>query len=362
VDKHYPLLLAAEQQKVIAAGQLLAAQEAAAVRSSSPFRDAASDARRTSLAHAELSHALADPIVQAQRLIFARKAARSYWAWVAAERRLEIGRHLLEVAEKRSGALQKQVDAHTIRPVEAADNQRAIGDRRVRLLGLQRRCEQTAIELSLFYRDDRGQPVLADLHNTAPAFPEPQPATSEKLKDDIELALWQRPELRRLQLQRRQAESEVRQAENQASGVGVMVAAAQNASQGRISLQNGDVRGKLQSAQGSLAQISAHERYERDLIAAEVTDTLSALGRAHDMVRQARDNVTLARRLAAQERKAFPEHSNQLQVNFREVAQADAELIEVDAFCDFFQAFADYRAALGFDVSKPTGSFNRGTP
>jgi hypothetical protein len=201
--------------------------------------------------------------------------------------------------------------------------------------------------------------LRADLHNTAPGFPEPQPPTTEKLHDDIEVALWRRPDLRRLQLQRRQAESEMRQAENQTSGYGILLAAAQNASQGRISLQNGDGRGKLQSAQGNLARVTAQERYERDLIAAEVTDTLSALGRAHERVRQARDNVTLTRRLAVQERKAFPEHSNQLQINFREVAQADAEVMEVDALCDFFQAFADYQAALGLNVSKPVGSVDR---
>src|SRR5262249_12360216 len=161
----------------------------------------------------------------------------------------------------------------------------------------QRRCEATAIALSLFYRDDGGRPVRADQGRTAPNFPEPQPPLSEKVNDDIRLALWQRPELRRLELQRRQAEGDLCEGSAQTSNSGLRTAAL-NLSQGRVPLPNGDARTRVESAQETLARLRAQETYQRDLITAQVHEAMSAMVRTQELIRQARDNVTLTRRLA----------------------------------------------------------------
>ena len=77
---------------------------------------------------------------------------------------------------------------------------------------------------------------------------------------------------------------------------------------------------------------------------------------AHERIGRAQESLELARTMEQAERRKFERGiSDLLLVNLREKATADAAKIVLQAMLDYFQAQADYRAAMALDVN-PEGA------
>ncbi|MGE0529555.1 MAG: TolC family protein, partial [Bdellovibrionales bacterium] len=328
------------------------------------MRDREIDGRRAKVRSAELGQDLAEPGIAEKRIGFLRAASTAYWRWLASARRYQIAKQLLEIAEKRDDYLRKREQQGAVAKIEVIDNRRTIVDRRAKLVSFQRRYEQASIDLSLFLRDPSGKPVRPEALYLAPDFPDPVIPDVEKIDQDVDLALGQRPELTTLRLQRQRLQVDLRLAENQTlPGLFLDLTAEQDIGQGSstldrntyyagvildVPLQRRQAKGKILSTQASVAQINAQERFARDQISAQVQDVISALTRAYEVRVRAGQNVELARVMEqAEVRKLELGQSNILFVNLRELARADAQLQEVDALTEYFLSLADYYAILG---------------
>jgi outer membrane protein TolC len=439
VAAFYPLVRAAEQEREIASGQQLAAQSAfdtnlfgsgydqsgtyesqrldsglfqptpylgaslfAGYRLSSPgdfptyylqrktaeggefragvvvplLRDRAFDKRRAQVQQGTITRALAEPTVHGQRLEIARNAARAYWSWTAAGHRLRIARRILDIALVRDGQLAELIKQGRLAPIERTDNERSIADRRARLHVAERAFQQTAILLSLYLRDAQGAPRIPECE-LVPWFPEP-PAfpCDDQLDADLEIALRNRPELRRLILLRERAQVDLRLAENQTlPGVAVSLTGAQDMGYGKSSLsgpngldrrnyeaallvdvplQRREARGRAQSARATLAQLLAQEQFARDRIRADLQDAVSAMRQAAQVRGRAVEGIRLNEEMEKAEVAKFRQgQSNLLFVTIREMMTAEAQALEVDALADVHRAYADYVAALGIDPTAP---------
>lgn len=279
VEQHFPLLLAAEQERVIASGQRLAAEGAfdlnlrsrgitqggtfpsnrfdALLEQPTPLygasffsgyrtgigdfpvyygdrstadggefragvlvpllRDGAIDRRRALLRQAQLGEPLADAVVQRARIDYFRAAARAYWNWVGAGELYQVAEALLRIASDRQAGLEEQFKKGQIAEFVVIDNRRLIAEREGALIGAERRLQQTAFDLSLFLRDPEGNPVVPAASRLPRAFAqqEPPPPDTERLRADIETAYNLRPELMRFQLLKERTAVELRLAENQ---------------------------------------------------------------------------------------------------------------------------------------------------
>ena len=88
------------------------------------------------------------------------------------------------------------------------------------------------------------------------------------------------------------------------------------------------------------------------MIAVEVRDAHAGIVAAYRRVALARAQVEAARALADAERSRFQRgDSTLLFVNIREQAEADAELLEIEALADYHRAAVDLHAALGRRLS-----------
>ncbi|MBY0524697.1 MAG: TolC family protein [Gemmataceae bacterium] len=439
VGRHYPLIQAAEQERAIAEGDLLAAEgqfdlnlQAAGRENAGTYpsdrqevgfqqptsfmgmslfggwrrgygefptyyldrktasdgefrggvtfpllRDRSLDRRRASLQTAGLNRQLAEPVILTQRIDIGRGAARSYWTWVAAGRRYQIATAVLRLAQERDAQLAEQIELKRIAPIDREDNRRAIVDRQARQVLAYRVYQQATIALSLYMRDAEGNPVLAEVCRL-PGFPPlPPPPSAEQIKSDTNIAWEQRPELRRLALQRERIEVAKRLAQNQRlPGLNLSVTGSSDVGPGKsalsgpngldrnvleaallfdMPLQRRDARGKEQAAQAQLGQIFAQERMLRDRIGAEMLDAGTALQRAHDLHAQALENIRLTRLLREAEQEKYDlGRSNLLFVTLRELMAAEAEYMEADALLEYFRAVADYLAAQGVDLTAPS--------
>ncbi|WP_255211251.1 TolC family protein, partial [Methylogaea oryzae] len=160
-------------------------------------------------------------------------------------------------------------------------------------MAARRLLEQTAIQLSLYWRDEQGQPQLPDAGRLPTGFPEAEPVVSKDFADALTTAQAQRPELRRLDLQGRQTETELElQRNQQAPGVDFSVMGARDIGPGKdklnreelylglnidIPLQRRVAGGRAQAAAANLQRLKLEKQLADDRIAAEVRDALSAV-------------------------------------------------------------------------------------
>lgn len=329
------------------------------------WRNGPIDRRRASLAQAELGRLIAGHEYDAALLELRRVTAQRYWDWVFAGRRRAVAQDLLAVAEHRDAGLRERAAAGDIAPIEATDNQRTILERRERLIAAERLLEQAAIQLSLYYRDPDGEPRLPRPEQLPGGFPDPLPPALADPSAAIGQAQHFRPELRRLEQQRKQAEIEREWARNQqAPAVDISLMAAQDLGTSASKLINREevyagisidlplqrrvARGRTQVAEANVQRLSQDYRLAADRVAAEVKDALSGLKAALGRIAVVRQQRETARQLAEGERTRFElGDTTLLLVDMRELAHGDAALAEAEALTAFFKAMADYRAALG---------------
>lgn len=321
------------------------------------------DRRRASLQQAELGKLIANHEYDQALLEVRRQASHRYWDWVLAGVRVRTVQQLLQVAEQRNDGILQRVAAGDIPEFEALDNQRAIIERRERLVTAQRLLEQTAIQLSLYWRDVEGQPQLPTPELLPNDFPNPLPKIQANVDDAIATAISQRPELKRLALQSQQTETELALQENQQNpAVDFQVMGAKDIGYGKdklnrdelylglnvdIPLQQRVAGGRAQVASANLQRLKWDRMGAENRVEAEVKDVLSALDAAQKRVTLSRQQHQAALQLEDGERTRFElGETTLLFVNLREIATGDALLQAADAASSLFKAQADYQATL----------------
>jgi outer membrane protein TolC len=302
-----------------------------------------------------------------------RFASYVYWSWVAAGQAYMVTRELLTVAQDRNRAIARQVELGNLAATELQQNERLIASRQAKLIETQRKLQSAAIKLSLFWRDDNGDPVVPTPAQLPARFPEPREPNTDRVDEYMEVALNQRPELQDLALHREAANIDLTQGQNETlPRLDAVVEASKDvggwaSSKGDktpfemeagllfdVPLQRRKAIGKIESAQGKLTQISLKQRYTENKIRAEVADALSALKGAYKRVQRTREGVQLARQLVNAEYRSFElGNSDVLRIALQEGAELDSQLLEIEALLDYFQATAEYRYAIGESLPLP---------
>jgi len=333
------------------------------------LKDRSIDRPRATIQQAQIDVQLAEPVIERQRLDFQRAAALTYWNWVSSGKRLQLVEGLLDLAVDRDDQLKKRVEIGPTANIERIDNQQNIAMRSAALVQAQRAFQQAAIDLSLFHRNESGQPLLNSIERLPP-FPDVVPADAASFDSDLAYAFEQRPEPRRLRLQREKAAVELALASNQTlPTLNAALMGSQDVGPGKstlsgpngldrsglnagltfqLPLQRREARGRMALAQSQMIQIEQQLRFAEDIVRADVQDAYSALDRAFEFHKQADKRVELARTVARAEREQLKlGRSDILRVTLREQAAFDAEIIEINAMQEYFRAKAQYRAAIG---------------
>ncbi|BDC49524.1 multidrug transporter [Bryobacterales bacterium F-183] len=330
------------------------------------------DYRRAELQKARLGVRLAELTIDQQRLAIVQAATRRYWDWVAAAQRFQVAQQVLDIAMARDSQLREAAKLGQIPDFEVLDNERIILQRRSQLVETERGFQLASLDLSLFYRDDMGNPRIPTVDQTPAGFPPPEQLDEAKLAQDIESALNRRPDLARFQQQKEQLNVDRRLAENQRLPTldfglayyqdnGTTTRILQGPRELRTSLtwelpfQRRTATGKLQSTQAKLNQLNLRERFQRDQVITEVRDAYSAVVTAYKRVGVIRDEVATTRRVEAGERVRFDlGDTNLFTLNLRELATAEASIREVNAYADYYRAFAVYELAIAQALARTT--------
>ena len=230
------------------------------------MRDRAIDRPRANVMQARIDVRLAEPVIERQRLDFQRAASRTYWNWVAAGQRLQVAASLVKLAVERDDQLKARVEAGPTANIERIDNQQNIALRNGVLVQAQRGFQQATIELSLFLRDAESRPTLAGV-DRLPAFPDVGPVDPNVFDAALRTALDQRPEPIRLRLQRDRAAVEQRLAANQTlPSLNAIVSASQDVGFGKSSLSGPNGLDRTAVGAGLAFQLPVQRRDARGRI------------------------------------------------------------------------------------------------
>jgi len=325
------------------------------------FRNREIDERRTDLLLAELSISVADASIEKQRLKLFETAAKFYWEWASAGLKLQVAEALLQIAEERNRQVEESVDAGQVAAIEIVDNRRAIYQRRSAVVSAERALQNAAFELSMFYRDENGRPLVAE-RERLPELPEPSSLTPDQVEADLLRALEQRPEIVGTLVERRQSDAALSLARNQMkpeidvsaqygrdNGVGSITKRGSELIAGvtfKTPFQRRKAKGEAAVQQAKLEQLNQKLRFARDRVSVEVRDAVSALEAALQRLELIRFELDAAQQLAEAERERFELGDSTLfVVNLRELSAADARFKVISSLAEYHKAMAVYRAA-----------------
>ncbi|MBX7223115.1 MAG: TolC family protein [Blastocatellia bacterium] len=308
---------------------------------------------------AKLGEPLADTAFTQTRLDLLQKAATQYWDWVAAKRKADVAKNLLDIAQIRAVAIRERADLGDLPPIDKVEAEQEVRRREGNLIKAERDLQKALFKLSQFLWEDDGQPSPLPERSLVPAFtPAPVPPVQTEIDEGRTRALVLRPELKSIQINREITQVEVDLAKNQRNpvvdltfgpgrdtgfnGIGNTLKAGVSIT---IPLRTRTADGRLAVGQNKIQKLNFEEQQERRRISLEVEDALSAMVTAQQRYEAADQEFQLAKVLERGERDRFALGDSTLfLVNQRERATAEAasKLIEVQA--EYEQAKAMFRA------------------
>ena len=326
------------------------------------------DDARGALAVSELEIAIADIRLQAVKVGLNYALMQSYYSWRAELAKRSIYNSLLTQAKQRGNQLEVQVEAGDKPRIDLIDNQRVVVKRSVSLQKNQAAIAKKAAKLSLFYRDERGNPLTpsrtecksAQLYAKARAVNMAHYGRS----DLEERGFKQRPELKELDLLIEQAKVKERQGENDLMpALDFSVETGSDIGKGKSSSNDTEVKvgmkfefplqtrkgeGKRDEAVAKQLSLRDKQRFQRDKISAEIQTALVNLQFALERLKLATQEANLAQKVADAEREKFSlGDSNIITLNLREQYAAEALVGRVEAVLDVLLTVAELKATTG---------------
>jgi len=327
------------------------------------LRDGPIDRRRANIGKSVSGQVIADAAVEQRKIELARAAALTYWDWTAARNKVKVFKTLLVTAEERDRQITERVKRGDLPDFDRVDNQRAVLQRQAQLLAAERAVKNAEFNLSLFFRDDKGEPRSIESMRALERIPVPLFVAESSLEAPVAEAATARPEFKNLKAQRDQNQLELNLARNQIlPRLDLRVFSANDMGTGEprreepelkagvrieIPLATRTQQGRIDFYEAKQRKIAFTETFLKERIRADVQDSLNALSIAKSRVEVVKKEVEASRDLASGELKRFElGDSNLIFVNLREQNAADAEVREIEALQDYQKAFVAFEATL----------------
>ena len=327
------------------------------------------DPARVALFQANLRQQAVAPEIERALLNNALEASEHYWNWVAAGGILEAQRELLELAETRTKQLQDLVKAGKNKAVDLLINDQLVAERKLKVIDSEQKYRATSYKLSLFLRNEVGDPMVPSDDWLPGNFPAVQPMMPGDFDADMASAMVQRPEPRLINLELQQVTWDNRLARNQtlpqldlitegSQDAGDPASSANDKSrfelefglQGELPIQRRKARGKIQMTNAKLAKLQQDLRWQEDKIGAELRTARMSLDNASQGVAQAEAALRSAITTLDSFRFAFSEGKTDLvYLNLQESKVNETEIKLIEEQTKWFEALAEMQAALGLD-------------
>jgi len=328
------------------------------------LRDLGLNPDRTGALLAEAGVDLAEAAAERDRQQIAWKAASSYWKWVAAGEKYVLAQRQLELARDRMTGIRRQVETGGLPRMELIDNERVVLERELALTEALQALSQSAIALSLWYRDASFDPLVVGADRLPPPAIQPPRPELPELESQASRAASTRPEVRALDALLAQAGLERRLAVNQLlPELDITGQVSQDFGEGDKSKAPTEVdlgaqlgwalparkaRGELSRARLAQERLAQDRRGLRDAVVAEVRAAGLDVEMTWELWEQARLAAAQAREVAELERRSFDlGNSDIFKLNKREETVAKMTKAEIEARFNHQLALTALQIALG---------------
>lgn len=326
------------------------------------LRDRAIDKNRFAVLKADYGYQIAELDVLLTQISVQEKAQKAYGEWVAAGAMRRVYQELLSIAEQRQKILQEKVKRGAIAKIALVENEQNILKRRGMLNEADRYVTFAANNLSLYWRDDNGNPVIPSImHMPAQlrfSFSEKRPALDAVAAG----ALRERPELRILSLQKAQQNAELKFGENMLKpklDVGLEMSRDYGAGPRSleqttgiaafklsIPLQRETGLGMVNAARAALKKTELDQRLVADRLRVEMNNLITDIYLFKNNMDISAGEITLAQKMEKAERNLVDNGASNLFIlNAREEKTAEARVKNIALNYKLFSILASFYAA-----------------
>lgn len=324
------------------------------------------DVQRTKIASHEIGIQVARQNFESKRLEIKREAAKKYWDWIATGRKLLVAQQLLDIALLRDRALLTRVTQGDAAKIDHTDNQRAVVQRQESVLSARRNLQKSSIELSIYYRDLQGRPIIPSPQSLPKNFPKVGNEKKEQdFSDRLDEVTLNHPDTQTLNFQLEQINFERNLAQNQLLpklnfGIFFVRDLGVNPGTSYIPPTNYPFELKtaisfemplfLRTARGNLTSVSTNrqkmqyiQELTRDRLKSNILNASQSLATAKVRIEFAKKEVVLSKKLEEAETIRFQHgDSSLMMVNLREQTTQDAMNKEIEALSDYFKSKIDF--------------------
>ncbi len=330
------------------------------------LRDRVIDNERFAERDAQFGLRAADLELLLTRIGVQQRAQLAYWRWVTEVRKLGVYESLLDIAQTRQDALERQVERGARAAIFLTENLQNIMRRQSLVRSAERDVAVAANELSLYYRGPGGSPLVP---TSAQVPPGEALASVEALarvdETAIPDALERRPELALLRNAIDRERNRIALAENNLKpridlGMEVQTGLG-GVGEGGVSRDSTDTvvgftfnvplqrraeKGRLARSQAQLSARLEEQRLTEDRIQLEIRNVLVDLRAASDLLAIAAQEVEQADIMRSSEQRRFESGASDFfLVNVREEVAANARIKLVEAELETRLARANFDAA-----------------
>jgi len=324
------------------------------------LRDRNINAKSIGERQAAIGITLADTEIAAVRLELFRNAATGYWEWVAAKQKLNVNRSIFEISTERARQVAARVDSGELAPIDSTEASIEVQRRMGNVVKAEQELQKSAVKLGLYLWRDDGAPDDVPVSERAPQkLSPPNRLPDFVVRDGIDRALSNRPELQNLQLLSDQNELEQRLAQNnrrpradlyispgQDTGFASIGSTFKFGATIELPLRTRTADGQLAAARLKSEKILLDRQIERRGIEAEIITAAQNVNAAHDRYLLAKLELDLARSLEEGERRRFAVGDSTLfLVNQRERGTAEVEIKLIEIQAEYETAHATFKIA-----------------
>ena len=330
------------------------------------MRDRDIDRERFDERDARLELREADLDVLLTRIGVQQRALVAYWRWVALGRKLRVYENLLRIALERQDGLEEQVRQGALANIFLTENLQNITRRQSLVTAAERDLAVAANDLSLFYRDGAGLPLVPTEAELPPGVPlseidnlavADEFAVTEALSRRPELALLRTAierERNRLLLRRNDLRPRLDFNVEAQSGLGSIAEGGPSRDSDdtivgftfSVPFQQRAERGRLRQSLAELDAKQEEQRLAEEQIQLEVRNVLLNLRVSRELLLLAAQEVQQSEIMRAAELRRFQSGASDFfLVNVREETAADARIKLLEAELNTRLARANYDAA-----------------
>ncbi len=294
-----------------------------------------------------------------QQLKVQSGALKAYWKWVVAGYKYKAYKEVLELAEVRAKNIKRRIISGDLARIYQVENMQYILKRRSAVLLVENGFKNAANNLSLFYRDLNGVPIVLDSIDELPII-NPASLGEAFLKEEDNASLFENnPKYRSLRFKREMKNQKLKFAKSRfLPKLDLKIEQSVPRGDGLSSVEEDESklmlnfsmpfefrkeRGKQKQALAELRAVELQLALFTDTIKANFLNTKNRLEALNQVFKMSWQEVSLAKELVRSEKIKFKKGaSDLLMLNLREEALVKSQISSLEALFSFKAEYANY--------------------